>query len=742
MEHRSDGGNVAKASPPPRVFISYSHESDAHMRRVRSFALDLRRLGFDARLDQWEPRFEHEGWPMWSNRQIQLAQYVIIISSATYARSFIGDLQERNGKLMGKGVAWEARIIQNHVYHYGSSRIGFIPVVFERGEIDHIPDLFKGGERMVLNEPMNGRAAIECLGELMGWSEDKWTALPEPVYQEIPRTGGTKGHPGAGGLVTHAVMEQWFNTLPRLERMIEAQGRGYAPDLVEPRPVTQPDRDTTEVRLNDLVYSKEWLAYLPQPGVREALDAFIRAPQEFLWWGLLAEGGVGKTRTAYELAKELQAQGWKTGFLAGDKLQWLGDKSRHFLPEQNTLIIIDYASRTNAMQLVAGLRSLGENLVSWNADRTATVDQGQWVVRVLLLDRPGRVRPLFDERMGRQEHVQDLVRDVRRFLYRQPAVTEVVRDPANADNLRRILGLNEEAWATDADLLDLGVVLPTEWNAVLATCISQAGGRDRTLPEDEVWFRMVWRITKGRMLYLQMLGVSLSKVSGADEAERSRLMTTESLLRGMLEREIGRWPDMFNVELTTKSGQKLRNDLPFLLECQELRTLVATATLASLAGKVTLGAAKRSSLLGEMDANTRLAAIKLLHPEQADESVAANEEKTPLHGLQPDMLAEKLVLDAIVLQDGPDWFVHAEADKWLRTAWMNDAEGTSRLINLMLGDFPDHPAALAWAQGLVRFNAGVASDPTDLSPEQVNELMYDTGEAMALLTERWTTQQP
>ena len=39
---------------PPRVFISYSHDSASHKEWVLNFATTLRNRGIDAVLDQWD----------------------------------------------------------------------------------------------------------------------------------------------------------------------------------------------------------------------------------------------------------------------------------------------------------------------------------------------------------------------------------------------------------------------------------------------------------------------------------------------------------------------------------------------------------------------------------------------------------------------------------------------------------------------------------------------------------------
>jgi hypothetical protein len=52
---------TADASPP-QVFISYSHDSPHHARRVLELSERLRGDGIDARIDQHTP-WPSEGWP-------------------------------------------------------------------------------------------------------------------------------------------------------------------------------------------------------------------------------------------------------------------------------------------------------------------------------------------------------------------------------------------------------------------------------------------------------------------------------------------------------------------------------------------------------------------------------------------------------------------------------------------------------------------------------------------------------
>jgi SEFIR domain len=52
------------ASEPPKVFISYSHDSFEHTRRVRALADRLRSEGVESWIDQYV-QDPNEGWIRW-----------------------------------------------------------------------------------------------------------------------------------------------------------------------------------------------------------------------------------------------------------------------------------------------------------------------------------------------------------------------------------------------------------------------------------------------------------------------------------------------------------------------------------------------------------------------------------------------------------------------------------------------------------------------------------------------------
>jgi TIR domain len=110
--------------PAPRVFISYSHDSCAHEDRVRALADRLREEGVDAVLDQHNTA-PPGGWPMWTDREIERADFVVLVCTDVYQRRVEG----REEQLVGRGVLWEAKLIYNHLYQTDTVVLNLPPEV-------------------------------------------------------------------------------------------------------------------------------------------------------------------------------------------------------------------------------------------------------------------------------------------------------------------------------------------------------------------------------------------------------------------------------------------------------------------------------------------------------------------------------------------------------------------------------------------------------------------------------------
>ncbi len=125
-----------------KVFLSYSHDSDSHKRRVREVADSLRSdHGIEAWLDQYSEIPPPKSWPQWMYKQVSEARYVLVICTATYRRRF----EARNEEGRGLGAQWEGAIITQELYHQQSSgTVKFIPVLFEGESISAVPDVLRG----------------------------------------------------------------------------------------------------------------------------------------------------------------------------------------------------------------------------------------------------------------------------------------------------------------------------------------------------------------------------------------------------------------------------------------------------------------------------------------------------------------------------------------------------------------------------------------------------------------------
>ena len=121
-------------SAAPKVFISYSHDSQAHRDFVRGLADRLCNEGVECLIDQYINGFPPEGWQTWMENQIESADFVLLVCTDTYLRRY--RKQETDG---GKGVTFEGVVVSQHLYdaHYHNAK--FIPVIPKQGSFDHVP---------------------------------------------------------------------------------------------------------------------------------------------------------------------------------------------------------------------------------------------------------------------------------------------------------------------------------------------------------------------------------------------------------------------------------------------------------------------------------------------------------------------------------------------------------------------------------------------------------------------------
>lgn len=136
---------ATSASRAPRVFISYSHDSQEHKQRVLDLAQQLRAQGIDCRLDRLITS-PPEGWSRWAEHEIQAAHKVLVVCTETYHRRWDG-AEESDG---GLGVRWEGHLIRQLLYESGGANDRFIPVIFDEADKKFIPLPLRAASRFSL----------------------------------------------------------------------------------------------------------------------------------------------------------------------------------------------------------------------------------------------------------------------------------------------------------------------------------------------------------------------------------------------------------------------------------------------------------------------------------------------------------------------------------------------------------------------------------------------------------------
>ena len=119
---------------PPRVFISYSHDSEAHRELVLGLANRLRNDGVESWIDQYVPSFPVQGWLRWMKTEVKQADFVLLVCTPQYLQRFNGEDTEG-----GRGVNFEGVIISQTLYNHYYRNTKFIPVLPPQGCFEHLP---------------------------------------------------------------------------------------------------------------------------------------------------------------------------------------------------------------------------------------------------------------------------------------------------------------------------------------------------------------------------------------------------------------------------------------------------------------------------------------------------------------------------------------------------------------------------------------------------------------------------
>ena len=141
------------------VFISYSHDTDAHRNRVRALAERLRGDGVVVVIDRDKlPGGPDEGWPTWSEAQVKECDQVLVACTERYCRSYEGQMPAGQGL----GAACEAGAIRQILYNLASITPKFRVILFEEEDGAYIPLGLQRYHRFELWRS-------ESYGELLAW---------------------------------------------------------------------------------------------------------------------------------------------------------------------------------------------------------------------------------------------------------------------------------------------------------------------------------------------------------------------------------------------------------------------------------------------------------------------------------------------------------------------------------------------------------------------------------------------
>jgi hypothetical protein len=170
----------------PRVFISYSHDSEEHSEAVLDLCELLRESGVDAWIDVYDEIPPPRSWPRWMYDQIEAAKFVLVVCTGTYERRLLG----REDPSVGRGATWEGAIVTQEMYESDSGRI--IPVLLKISDRAHIPYFLRSTTHYLVGSGVDA-SFNRLLRHILGQP----AVIPRPVGN--PPVFDSRGHQAQDG---------------------------------------------------------------------------------------------------------------------------------------------------------------------------------------------------------------------------------------------------------------------------------------------------------------------------------------------------------------------------------------------------------------------------------------------------------------------------------------------------------------------------------------------------------------
>jgi hypothetical protein len=170
-----------------RVFISYSHDSEAHKQWVHGLASFLVEYGIEVILDQWDLRYGDD-LPAFMEKAVRDTDRVLVICTDNY-------IQKANSG--AGGVGYEKTIVTAEILADHKNRRKFVPIVRDVTDQEKMPTFFGGACYLDLSEENDSEdLRLELVKQLhdvapskpaLGSSPFLPKALPERPEQDAER---------------------------------------------------------------------------------------------------------------------------------------------------------------------------------------------------------------------------------------------------------------------------------------------------------------------------------------------------------------------------------------------------------------------------------------------------------------------------------------------------------------------------------------------------------------------------